>query len=50
VQWEYVVLEEEDAADNLHKLAEYGRQGWELVAVLQDCTGLVRFFLKRAVH
>jgi len=43
--WEYLVITTE--AESLELLAEYGAQGWELVAVMREFGTRATFYFKR---
>ncbi len=44
-QWEYTVVTTE--AESSDVLAEYGAQGWELVAVVREAGTRATFYFKR---
>jgi len=44
-QWEYVAVTAE--AESADLLAEYGAQGWELVAVVREVGARATFYFKR---
>lgn len=45
ITWEYVVITAE--AESVAVLAEYGSQGWELVAVVREFGTRATFYFKR---
>ncbi len=45
IEWEYTVVTAE--AESPSVLAEYGAQGWELVAVVREAGTRVTFYFKR---